>query len=86
MTNRTRQSLATILFGAVLATAFIIVAPRVFATQATPAVADVPASFPMELAAVETPLSDDTAVDMTHWQETAVTPTPYVPGKTRKGK
>ena len=86
MTNRTRQSLATILFGAVLATAFVTVAPRVFAMQTIPAVAEIPASFTMESAPVETTISDDPAVDMTHWQETAVTPTPYIPGKTRKGK
>lgn len=86
MTTRMRQSFATLLFGIVLATAFVIVAPRVFATQTIPAVAEVPASFPMESAPVETTIGDDAAVDMAHWQETAVTPTPYVPGKTRKGK
>jgi len=68
MTARTRQLIASAVFGAAIVTAFIVVVPKVVATQfqpKTPVAAPVVAESP-------DPSATDGSVDMRQWQQTAM--------------
>ena len=83
MTIRTQQFLATALFGAAVLTAFALVTPQILSPLPTPVVAEVTTA----VEAIPIDVAVDEAVDMNHLQETRKPPpSPYKPGKPRKGK
>ena len=85
MTLRMQQLFAGIAFGGAMATALAVAVPQLVAGQPAPAIAEV--SVAPEAAPVDAGNSEDSAVDMNHWQETAApAPSPYVPGKVKKKK
>ncbi len=84
MTIRIQQIFAGAVIGASLLTGLILVVPPIISVQSTPSVTVVPPAS--DTTPVDVAFAADTSVDMNHWQETAKQPTPYVPGKPRKGK
>ena len=77
------QWISTVAFGSSLAICVAVVAPQLILAQ--PAVTVEPG--PLAAASNEEIIAvPDGAIDMNHWQETATPVSPYIPGKTRKGK
>ena len=83
MAQPVSQWIATAAFGAALATAVACVAPQLLASQSAPVVEVTPVAVASE---VENLAASDGAIDMNHWQETAAPTTPFIPGKSKKGK
>ncbi len=85
MTQRTQQSVAALVFGIAVATAFAIVVPGLLAAPSVATAEELP-PIPTAPALAEASDGDSEAVDMTHWQETAQPKSPYKPGKVKKKK
>ncbi len=83
MALRTQQLFAGIAFGGAIATALAVAVPQLIASQPAPVIAEIAAA--PEAVPVDSSNTEESAVDMNHWQETSGRPpSPYIPGPRRK--